>query len=116
MTLRSPEIAEQRARFAMQAAELFLANSDAIEEKCNWAQEDEIVLAVVKRDLTFDGAIIAPLNELREQVAAVGDKGWTLVFSPGSTGKDIEARCNKMAELARARLDVIRRWRDNHPK
>ena len=114
MTLKSPELAEARARQTILAAQVFLSNASAISDHCNWAQEDQVVIALVNRDLTFGGAIIAPLSQLREEVMSRLTSGWTLVFSPGTTDRDIEARCGKMAELAQARLDVIRRWRDKH--
>src|SRR5689334_2591943 len=116
MTLLNPELAEQRARASIGAAESIRSNVTAISDSCNWAQEDEVVLAIIRRDLTFGGALIVPLNRLREQVVALQEVGWSIVFSPGATERDIEARCDKMVELAQARLDVIRRWRDNHPQ
>jgi hypothetical protein len=115
MTLRTPEQAEERARCAVSAAQVLLSNVTEISDRCNWAQEDEVVLATVKRDLTFSGAVTVPLSLLREEVMSRLDKGWTLVFSPGATDKDIESRCNKMAALARAKLDVIQRWRAKSP-
>jgi hypothetical protein len=114
MTLRSPDLAEARARYTIDAAQVFLSNASAISDHCNWAQEDEVVLAVVKRDLIFAEVVIVPLNRLRAEVMSRVEVGWTLVFSPGTTDKDIEARCNKMVELARARLDAIKRWREKH--
>jgi hypothetical protein len=114
MTLLNPDLAEQRARASIAAAEAIRSNTATISDSCNWAQEDEVVLAIIRRDLTFGGAIIVPLNRLREQVVSLQEVGWTVVFSPGATDKDIEIRCDKMAELAQARLDVIQRWRNNH--
>jgi len=115
MTLKkSPELAEARARQTILAAQVFRSNASAISDHCNWAQEDQVVIAVVKRDLTFDAAFIAPLSQLREEVMSRLNTGWTLVFSPGTTDRDIEVRCDKMAQLAQARLDVIQRWRDKH--
>ena len=112
MTLRTPEQAEERARYAISAAQVFLSHAGDISDQCNWAQEDEVVLATVKRDQTFGGAVAVPLSRLREEVMSRLEVGWTLVFSPGTTEKDIASRCNKMAKLAQARLDIIRRWRD----
>jgi hypothetical protein len=114
MTLLNPDLAEQRARASIAAAESIRSNMMTISDSCNWAQEDEVVLAIIRRDLTFGGALILPLNRLREQVLSLQEVGWSVVFSPGATDNDIEARCDKMAKLAQAKLDVIQRWRDNH--
>ena len=112
MTLRTPEQAEERARYAIEAAQVLLSHAGTISDHCNWAQDDEVVLAIVKRDLIFGATVAVPLAHLREEVMSRLEVGWTLVFSPGATEKDIETRCNKMVALAQARLDVIRRWRD----
>jgi hypothetical protein len=110
----NPDLVEERARYTIKAAELLRSHIETISDLCNWAQEDEAVLAVVNRDLSFGGAVVVPLNRLREEVMSRLTIGWTMVFSPGSTSKDIQARCDKMSQLAQAKLDVIQRWRAKH--
>ncbi len=114
MTLLNPDLSEKRAITTIAAAETLREHIAAISDSCNWAQDDEAVLAVIGRDLSFGGALIVPLSSLRETVLSIQETGWTLVFSPGSTDKDIEARCDRMVQGAQARLDAIRRWRAKH--
>jgi ABC-type uncharacterized transport system ATPase subunit len=109
MSMLSRETAEQAGR-SIRAAEVFRANIQAIEQACAVAEEGQMVVAVVGRDLAFGGVWIVPLDELRERVLQLEGGGWSLVFSPQTAPEDIEERCARMAWLAQAKIEAIQRW------
>ncbi len=105
--------AAERAGRSIQAAEVFRANMQVIEQACAVAAEGQMVVAVVRADLAFGGVWTVPLDELRDRVLQLEESGWSLVFSPQATAEDIEERCARMAWLAQARLEAIQRLTDS---
>ncbi|MBF6611773.1 MAG: hypothetical protein IVW55_01425 [Chloroflexi bacterium] len=109
----SPE-ATDRARETLKAAQLFSDNRQAIVLACAAAAESEVVLAIVRRDLTFGGTQTLPLRQLREHVLALEPGAWPLLFSPDADANQVEMRCRKMADLAIAKLEAMQRWTSRH--
>ncbi len=108
----TPE-AIDRAERTMQAASVLRENANVIAIQCEYAQADQVVLAVVTPELAFGSAEIIPLAELGEYVRSLRMGIWYLVFSPRTTVASIQKRCDKMKSLAAQRLAAMRRWIDN---
>jgi hypothetical protein len=107
---RTPEQVAERALRTLSAADAFRIGAPAIAEACSRAGEHEVVVAVVNKEQEFAGAKVVLLGQLREHI--VYDGGWHLVFSPGCSVSDVEARSSRMARLAKAKLAVVERWRN----
>ncbi len=114
MTFTISSEATDRARDTIKAAHLFRENEQAIVLACAAAAESEVVLAIVRRDLTFGGAQTLPLRQLRERVLALEPGTWSLLFSPDADASHVEIRCQKMADLASAKLEAMQRWTSRH--
>ncbi|HLJ66063.1 MAG TPA: hypothetical protein VKX16_01725 [Chloroflexota bacterium] len=108
----TPEMAE-RPRRTIHAAEILHMNARTIAAACGDAGPDEIVVAVVDRNLVLAGVWTFPLVELTSR-APQADGGWLLTFSPGSARTEIEARCIDLARSALKRWEALRRWDSKH--
>jgi hypothetical protein len=106
--------AMDRPKQTIHAAELFHDNAKAIALACTDASPDEVVVAVVNEDMGFAGIWTVPLDALQEQVPEMGQGGWSMIFSPGTSVEDIEDRSLRLARLAFARWEAMRRWVSKH--
>lgn len=103
-----------RPRLTIHAAEIFHAHACAIARNCAEAGEDDVVLATVDRFLSFGGTWLVHRSQLLERVQELGEGGWTLLFSPGSTVREVETRSLELARHAMARWEALRRWTSAH--
>lgn len=106
--------ASDRPKQTIHAAEVLHDNARSIASVCMDAAEDEVVVAVINRDMGFGGVWTIPRSELSDRVPQLDDGGWSLVFGPGTPAADIEDRCLRLARLAFARWEVMRRWASRH--
>jgi hypothetical protein len=106
--------ASDRPNQTIHAAAVLHDNARSIAAACADASNGEVVLAIVSQDHAFRGIWTIPRETLAEHVAAYEDGGWSLVFSPGVGIDEIEERCMKLARLAFARWEAIRRWSSKH--
>lgn len=97
----------ERAKRAIEAASVFRDNAPAIARACFDAMEGEAVIAVVEPDLTFKGVWVVEAEELPRKLSAWNDGRWTPVFLPGCNLPEIEARCEEMEKIARARWSAL---------
>lgn len=102
--------AMERPRRTIQAAEVLREQAPTIWHATTVAGRDEMVVAVVQKDLTFGGAHTIPRERLAEQVPLVeGDGGWSMLFSSHSTVMEIEKRCLEFSQLAARRWQLMQR-------
>lgn len=114
MTFQLSGEAADRPNQTIHAAGIFHDNARAIALACSAAREDELVVAAVTHDHAFRGIWTIPKGNLRDHVTDVDDGGWTLVFAPGTPLDTVEERCLKLARLAFARWETMRRWASRH--
>jgi hypothetical protein len=101
----------------LQAAWILRENAETIGRVAAGASEDEIIVAVVHKDLSFGGAWAVARNELAKEVMVTEDKGGlSLIFSSNTPVVTIEERCNELARIARKRWEVMQRWVSRHPQ
>ncbi len=75
------------------------------------AREDEIVVAVVQRNLSFGGAWTLARENLAKQILLVEDQGgWSFTFSPNTSLAQIEERCLEFVRIAFKRWEAMQRW------
>lgn len=80
------------------------------------AQANEVVVAVIRDDLSFGGVWTLAREDLMKQVPVVEEEGgWSLIFSPNTQVAHIEERCDELARLAQKRGETMRRWMARHP-
>jgi hypothetical protein len=109
------EYAMQRPRRSMRAAEVLRNNAWAIKLAAADAREDEIVVAVVRDDLTFGGAwTIAREDMIRQIPALEGKDGWSFTFSSQTPLEEIERRCYEYTRLTNRRWELMQRWSSRH--
>jgi hypothetical protein len=107
--------AMERPRRSVRAAEILRKNAWAIELATSDAHDDEIVVAVVRDDLTFGGAwTIAREDMIRQIPALEGKDGWSFTFSSQTPTVEIERRCNEYARLSNRRWELMQRWVRRH--
>lgn len=109
--------AMERPFRTLQAAGVIRENAETIGRAAAGAGEDEIIVAVVHKDLSFGGAWAVARNELAKEVMVTEDKGgWSLIFSSNTSVVTVEERCNELARIARRRWEVMQRWLSRHPQ
>ena len=92
----------------VEAARVLREQAGAIEQAALAAGAVEIVVAVVRKDLSFAGVWTLARSNLASQVRELENAGgWSLTFAPGSTRVQIEARCDELAGLAQRRADAL---------
>jgi len=111
MTFHPSRSALDRPKQTIHAAELFHENARAIALACADASPGEVVVATVDHeDMVFGGLWTIPTEEVVRRVPELEAGGWALLFSPGTTREEIEERSLRMARLAFARWEAMRRW------
>jgi len=99
----------ERANKTVQAAQVLRNNLQAIAQACAQAKRDEVIVALVGPDLTFEGAHTISRHRLRRHVLGLERGSWHLVFSAQSDIQEIEYRCLTMGHLAQARWEIMHR-------
>ena len=102
--------ASERPKRTIDAAEMFHDKAWAIARACHDAREGETIVAVVERDGAFGGVWTVPTGDLCARVPRLESGGWSMVFSPKTTVAEIEERSLRLARLAFARWEAMRRW------
>ena len=116
MPIFSKEAIERPYR-TFQAAGVVREKAGAIEHVTAFAQEDEVVVAVVQNDLSFGGVwTLAREDMIRQVLLLEGEGGWSLVFSRYTTIAQVEKRCNELANIALRRWEAMKRWVSRHPQ
>jgi hypothetical protein len=64
--------------------------------------------------MTFGGVWTVAADQLACRLPEVSNGGWSMVFSPLTTADEVEERVLKVARLAFARWEVLRRWSSRH--
>jgi hypothetical protein len=109
--------AMERPYRTIQAAGVLRENAETIEIVAADAREDELVIAAVHEDLSFGGAWTVARENLAHQVLETEDKGgWSLIFSPNTSGIQVEERCSELARIAHKKCEVMQRWASRHPQ
>ncbi|HZR41735.1 MAG TPA: hypothetical protein VFB12_16560 [Ktedonobacteraceae bacterium] len=103
--------AMDRPHRAIKAAGILRERAWAIEGAAADAGADEIIVAVVGKDLTFGGIWTAVREDLMWLVPRVeGQGGWSLIFSPKTSSAQVEERCMQFARIAFKRWEAMQRW------
>jgi hypothetical protein len=101
----------ERPFHSVQAAGTLREQAGVISHASADAREDEIVVAVVQRDLSFGGAWIIARENLVKQIHLVEDKeGWSFTFSPNTSQAEVEERCSQFARIALKRWEAMQRY------
>ncbi|MDQ6693060.1 MAG: hypothetical protein M3014_01370 [Chloroflexota bacterium] len=100
----------ERAGKSIEAARVLHGASVEIASASAEATPQEVVIAYVRADTPFYGALVVPLAELRKSVLEIGPGSWSLIFSPGLTLEQVEARCLEMEQRAEFRKEAIERY------
>jgi len=99
------------------ATKVLRAKAQAIEHATINARADEIVVAVIRSDLSFGGVWTLAREDMARQVFVVEDEGgWSLLFSPNTSVAQVEERCDELAGIAQRRGEAMRRWASRHPE
>lgn len=114
MSFRLTPEAAASPRRTIHAAEILHDNARSIAAVCHEAEADELIVAVVTRDMAFSGVWTVPAAELAQRLPEVSNGGWSMVFSPLTTADEVEDRAVKVARLAFARWEALRRWSSRH--
>jgi hypothetical protein len=108
--------AMERPFRTLEATKVLREKAAVIERATIGAQADEVVVAVIRSDLSFGGAWTLAREELVRQALVVEDEGgWSLTFSPNTPVAQIEERCDELARIAQKRGEAMRRWALHHP-
>ena len=106
----SQEALERPTR-TLQAAGVLREKAEAIWRATMDAREDEVVIAVIQRDLSFGGVWTVTRDQLARQMPLVEDKGgWSFTFSPNTSLAQIEERCLEFMRIAFRRWEAMQRW------
>ncbi|HLI06067.1 MAG TPA: hypothetical protein VKV40_05810 [Ktedonobacteraceae bacterium] len=109
------EEAIERPQLTVEAARILREKADVVARATTSAQYDEVVVAVIRDDLSFGGVWILARQHLALQIDAVEDEGgWSLTFSPNTPAARIEQRCDELASIAQRRGEIMRRWLERH--
>ena len=101
----------------IEAMKILREKAGIIEKVTAAARSDEIVVAVIRNDLSFGGVWTLSREDLAKQVLVVEDEdGWSLTFSPKTSLAHIEKRCNEVAGIAQKRGEIMQRWMREHPE
>lgn len=108
--------AMERPFRTLEATRVLREKAAVIERVTIDAQSDEVVVAVIRSDLSFGGVWTFAREELVRQALVVEDEGgWSLTFSPNTPVAQIEERCDELARIAQKRGEAMRRWALHHP-
>ena len=100
----------------IEATKVLREKAEVIQRATNDARTDEVIVAVVRPDLSFGGVWTLAREDMTRQVFVVEDEGgWSLLFSPNTSLAQIKKRCDELAGIARRRGEVMQRWIRLHP-
>ena len=109
--------AMERPYRTLQAAAVLREKAGAIGRATADARQDEVVVALIQRDLSFGGVWTIAREDLARQVLLLEDEGgWSLTFSSHTSVAQIEERCAELARIAGKRWEVMQRWASRHPE
>ncbi len=107
--------ARERPFRTIEATKVLREKAAIIERATNDARNDEVIVAVVRADLSFGGVWTLAREDLTRQVFVVEDEGgWSLLFSPNTSIAQVEERCDELAGIARRRGEAMQRWVSRH--
>lgn len=112
MSIQSSPWSLERAEQSVWAAEALASNAEAIARVCQVATLLETVLAVVGPSGAFLGAWVLPAERLRESALLLDETSWTWSFDAGTEAERIRLRGAESAELARRKLETLRRYHE----
>ena len=101
--------AMEKARQTIAAARMLYSKADEIAAACEAANQYEVVIASVNRDLEYAGSKAVLLPFLSDEIKPLEETGWALVFSTRTTELQVESRCIEMAKFASKRLATLQR-------
>ena len=108
--------AMERPYRTLEATKILREKAESIARITANAQANEVVVAVIRGDLSFGGIWTLAREELMKQVPIVDEAGgWSLIFSPNTQVARVEERCDELARLAQRRGEAMRRWAARHP-
>lgn len=100
----------ERPFHSLQAVGTLCEQAGAISSVTMEAREDEIVVAVVQRDLSFGGAWIIAREDLVSQIHLMEGQGeWSFTFSPHTSLAEVEERCFQLSRIAFKRWEAMQR-------
>lgn len=101
----------ERPHRTIEAARVLREKADIVERATGNAQSDDVIVAVIRSDLSFGGVWIFARQDLLQLIHSVEDEGgWSLTFSPNTPAASIEQRCDELARIAQRRGEVMQRW------
>jgi hypothetical protein len=105
----SPE-ARERAHRTVLVADVFADNAEVIVAALPDVPAGHVLVAVVDPNHAFSGTHHVERARLVERVPQLEDGGgWAMVFSPGSSVRDVRRRTDEMASIASQRAAAIDR-------
>ncbi len=97
-----------RADSTVKAAEVLRANAASIAAVAANIKNSEVIVAVVKRDLTLGGIHVLQREKLAEEIKAVEEEGgWSLTFSAHLSIAQVEQRCTEWQQQASRRGEMM---------
>lgn len=107
--------ARERPYRTIEATKVLREKAEIIERVTNDARADEVIVAVVRPDLSFGGVWTLAREDMTRQIFVVEDEGgWSLLFSPNTSIAQVEERCNELAMIAQKRGEVMQKWISRH--
>jgi hypothetical protein len=101
----------------LEATKVLREKAAVIEHATIGAQADEVIVVVIRSDLSFGGVWTLARDGLVRQVLLIEDEGdWSLTFSPNTPVAQIEERCDELARIAQKRGEAMQRWALQHPE
>ena len=108
--------AMERPFRTLQATKVLREKAGIIASATTNARADEVIVAVIRNDLSFGGVWTLAREDLVRQVPVVEDEGgWSLTFSPNTSTSNVEQRCDELARIAQKRGEAMQRWAQRHP-
>jgi hypothetical protein len=109
--------AVERPYRTVEATNVLRAKAEIVARATTSAHADEVVVAVIGKDLSFGGVWTLAREDMARQVLVVEDEGgWSLIFSPNTSVAQVEQRCDELAGIARKRGEAMQRWARRHPQ
>lgn len=108
--------AMERPYRTLEATKILREKAAIIARATTNAQANEVVVAVIRGDLSFGGIWTLAREDLMKQVPVVEEEGgWSLIFSPNTLVAHVEERCDELARIAQKRGQAMQRWAARHP-
>ncbi len=85
------------------------AAAPTIAQTCAAASADEMIIAVITRDMTFHGAWAIAPADLSMVLEAIADDIWSPSFPPQAPVAHIHHQCEQVADMAAQRGAAIQR-------